>query len=274
MFKPRQALNKAFLKVKPSRSGIDKFRSGLNWLSEQINESETEEFHKNLVSDFLKNTYYSPSFFINTKGRNDLVIHNGRDAKSSVAVILEVKKPANRSEMIRRDNLNSKAFQELLLYYLRERITGNNLAIKHLIATNIHEWFIFDAVVFENAFARNAGLVKNFREFEEKRLSGDKTDFFYREIARPAIEAVKSEIPFTWFDIRDYEKAARNSDKSDDSRLIVLFKIFSPEHLLKLPFLNDSNSLDRSFYSELLHIIGLAETKEGGKKLMNAIKAH
>ena len=44
------------------------------------------------------------------------------------------------------------------------------------------------------------------------------------------------------------------------------------EHLLKLPFTNDSNSLDKRFYSELLHIIGLTETKEGGKKLIERNK--
>jgi len=59
-------------------------------------------------------------------------------------VILEVKKPSNKSEMLRRDKLNCKALQELLLYFLRERITEKNLEIKHLIATNIYEWFIFD----------------------------------------------------------------------------------------------------------------------------------
>jgi hypothetical protein len=39
-----------------------------------INETESEEFHKNLLADFLKHSYYSPQHFINTKGRNDLVI--------------------------------------------------------------------------------------------------------------------------------------------------------------------------------------------------------
>jgi adenine-specific DNA-methyltransferase len=60
--------------------------------------------------------------------------------------------------------------------------------------------------------------------------------------------------------------------KTDDNSLIALFKLLSPEHLLKLPFTNDSNSLDKRFYSELLHIIGLTETKEGGKKLIGRNK--
>ncbi|WP_209333030.1 DUF7149 domain-containing protein, partial [Lunatimonas salinarum] len=100
IFKPRQALNKAFLKVKPVRAQIEVFKSNLIRLLDQINEAESEEFHKNLVADFLKRTYYEPDFSINTKGRNDLVIHNGKDGKSPVGVILETKKPTNKSEMI------------------------------------------------------------------------------------------------------------------------------------------------------------------------------
>jgi len=272
LLKPRKALNKAFLKVKAHRNEIEKFKSNLIVLLDRINESESEEFHKNLVSDFLKNTYYGATHFINTKGRNDLVIHNGNNASTTVAVIVEAKKPSNKAEMIRRDSINSKAFHELVLYYLRERITAKNLEIKYLVATNIYEWFIFDANLFEKEFAQNKQLVKQFIDFEEGRLSGKTTDFFYKQIAEPAIEAISHEITFTWFNIRDYEKPLRNNDKKDDNILIALYKLLSPEHLLKLSFTNDSNSLDKSFYTELLHIIGLTETKEGGKKLIQRKK--
>nr|HAD53454.1 type II restriction endonuclease [Algoriphagus sp.] len=268
ILKPKQSLNKAFLKVKPNRSAIESFKTNLLQLVDRINESESEEFHKNLVIDFLKKTYYDPSHYINTKGRNDLVIHTGEKAKSSVGVIIETKKPTNKSEMLSRENINSKALQELVLYYLRERITQKNLEVKHLLVTNIHEWFIFDAQIFDRHFAQNKGLVKQFEDFESGRLAEIKTDFFYKNIAEPAIEKVKDQITFTHFDIRDYNKPLRNQDKKDDSKLIALFKLLSPEHLLKLPFANDSNSLDKRFYSELLHIIGLTETKQGGKKLI------
>ncbi|MBN7810808.1 Eco57I restriction-modification methylase domain-containing protein [Algoriphagus sp. H41] len=266
--KPKQALNPAFRKVKPNRSAIESFKANLIQLIDRINESESEEFHKNLVSDFLKKTYYDPSHFINTKGRNDLVIHTGDSAKSSVGVIVEAKKPSSKSEMISRESLNRKAFQELVLYYLRERIVLNNLEVKHLVVTNIHEWFIFDALTFDRLFAQNKALVKQFEDFDAGRLADIKTDFFYKNIAEPAIEKVKDQITFTYFDFREYDKALRNSDKADDTKLIALFKLLSPEHLLKLPFANDSNSLDKRFYAELLHIIGLTETKEGGKKLI------
>ncbi len=266
--KPRKAINKAFLKIKPNRTEIERFKANLIALLDRTNDTESEEFHKNLVSDFLKKTYYDPNHFINTKGRNDLVIHNGNKAKSTVGVIIEAKKPTNRAEMVTAEKLNAKAFQELVLYYLRERITHKNLEVKQLVVTNINEWFIFDANSFERLFAQNKALVKQFTDFEAGRLAGKTTDFFYKEIAEPFINTISQEIEFTFFDIREYEKPLRNDNPKDDNKLIALFKLLSPEHLLKLPFANDSNSLDKRFYGELLHIIGLSETKEGSKKLI------
>ena len=267
--KPRKALNKAFLKVKPNRIDIEGFKTNLITLLDRTNDTESEEFHKNLVSDFLKDTYYKQNHFINTKGRNDLVIHNGQHANATVGVIIEAKKPTNKSEMITTKRLNVKAFQELVLYYLRERITHKNLEVKHLVATNINEWFIFDEHLFERLFARNKSLVKQFENFEASKKT---TDVFYKEIAEPFIDSITSEIEFTYFNIQDFQKPLRNADKADDNALIALFKLLSPEHLLKLPFTNDSNSLDKRFYSELLHIIGLTETKQGSKKLIERNK--
>ncbi len=267
------SLSRAFGKVKPDRKIFEAFKINLRRLLEQTetNETESEEFHKNLISDFLKNTYYSPSYFINTKGRNDLVIHTGKNAQSSVGVILEVKRPTNKGEMLKVETLNSKAFQELVLYFLRERLTGKNLGIRYLIATNIYEWFIFDAKIFEELFAQDKALVKQFADFEAKKLSGDKTNFFYKDIAKPAIGNAIDRIKFTHFDIRDYKEVLENG-KQNDQGLVDLYKVFSPQHLLKLDFANDSNSLNKPFYNELLYIIGLTETKEGGKKLINRKK--
>jgi adenine-specific DNA-methyltransferase len=272
ILKPRKAINKAFLKIKPNRTEIESFKTNLIELLDRTNDTESEEFHKNLVSNFLKDTYYKNNHFINTKGRNDLVIHNGNKAKSTVGVIIEAKKPTNKAEMLTKEKINVKAFQELVLYYLRERITHKNLEIKYLVATNINEWFIFDSNVFEKQFAQNKGLVKQFNDFENGRLAGKTTDFFYKEIAEPFVNGLKDDIEFTFFDIREYEKPLRNDNPKDDNKHISLFKLLSPEHLLKLPFANDSNSLDKRFYGELLHIIGLSETKDGSKKLIERNK--
>lgn len=63
LLKPKKALNKAFLKVKPNRTEIEHFKTNLIQLLDHINDEESEEFHKNLVINFLKkNLLRSESF--------------------------------------------------------------------------------------------------------------------------------------------------------------------------------------------------------------------
>ncbi|TXJ02716.1 MAG: class I SAM-dependent DNA methyltransferase [Neisseriales bacterium] len=266
--KPKQALNKAYLKVKPTRDQIKLFKDNLIKLIDEVNLDKREELHKNDFSDFLKDTYYKTSNYINIKDTIDLVVHSSIDPQSPVSILIEAKSPANKTEMISSDCINTKSMQELILYYLRERISNNNLNLKHLIITNRYEWFIFDAALFEKLFAQNKQLVNQFNDFEDKTLSVTKTKDFYSEIAKPVIEAIKDKVEYTYFDIREYKKYLENNTPENDSKLIPLYKIFSPEHLLKLPIANDNNSLDKSFYNELLHIIGLEETKQGSKKII------
>src|SRR4030065_1182698 len=108
----RNSINKAFLKVKPNRTQIETFKKNIATLFNQIKESESEEFHKNIISEFLKNTYYSPNNYINTKGRSDLVIHTGKDTNTPVGVLFEIKKPGNKSDMSSATGINTKAFHE------------------------------------------------------------------------------------------------------------------------------------------------------------------
>ena len=256
------------MKVKPTRVEIENFKTNLITLLDRIRENEGEEFNKNLLSDFLKDTYYKQSHSINTKDKKDLVIHNGLSDKTPVGVIIETKRPSEKANMVTKEKLNVKAFHELVLYYLRERITHENLEVKHLIITNTNEWFIFDAILFERLFAQDKKFVEQFKDFEAHRLADIKTDFFYKQIAEPFISRISSEIECVYFNVQDYQNPLRNTDKSDDNVLIALYKVLSPVHLFKQTFANDSNTLDKGFYSELLHIIGLQETKSGSKKLI------
>ena len=51
---PRQALTKAYLKLTPNRNEIEKIKTNLVQLLNHINENESEEFHKNIISSFFK----------------------------------------------------------------------------------------------------------------------------------------------------------------------------------------------------------------------------
>ena len=178
---PKKALNKAYLKEKVSRSEIELFKTNLSVLLSKINELEREEHHKYPFSDFLKNTWYKNLFEINTKGDFDFVIHDGKTSKDPVGTLIEVKRPSKTSEMIGKGKPNVKAFHELILYYLRERIDEDNKDIKNLIITNIYEWYIIDEKWFEEHVYRNVKLRK---DYENWKLSGKDTRFFYESIAK------------------------------------------------------------------------------------------
>ena len=167
LLEPRKALNKAFLKIKPNRAGIELFKQNLILLLDSIKDKESEEFHKNLISDFLKNTYYSPNHFINTKGRNDLVIHIGKEAKSNVGVIIEAKSPTNKAEMLSQKNINSKALQEMVLYFLRERITHKNLEVKNVVATTLTNGTFLMRNCLINYLLKIKVLLNNFKTLKK-----------------------------------------------------------------------------------------------------------
>lgn len=234
----------------------------------KVNEVEREENQKNHIRDFLRDTYYKGINEINTKGTQDLVIHVDKSDQSKVGVIIEAKRPSNKSEWITTGKINVKAVQELVLYYMRERVDEKNIDIKYLIATNINEWYIFDAFYFDKLFYGNRNFVKQYEEWRDGKKVTKDTSLFYTEIAKPFIESLEDEIPATYFDIRDYDKELRNEDKADDKKLIALQKLLSAHHLLRVPFANDSNELNNRFYKELLHIIGLEEVKDGGKQII------
>ncbi len=265
---PKKALNKAFLKVRPLRSEMDLFKLNLITLLDKVKNEESEEHQKNNIRDFLLNTYYRATNEINTKGRQDLVIHTDKTAQSSVSIIIEAKKPSNKAEWITPDKFNVKALQELVLYYMRERVDAKNIDIKYLVATNIYEWYIFDASYFDKVFYGNKAFVKQYEDWRDGKKVTKDTSLFYNDIAKPFIDKIDDEFAVTYFDIRDYEKELRNEDKADDKKLIALQKLLSPYHLLRVPFANDSNELNNRFYKELLHIIGLEEVKDGGKQII------
>lgn len=268
----RKALNPVYRKQQLLRQEMEDFKGHLRTLLERINTDESEENAKGHLMAFLNNTYYQGEYLIATKGRADMVIHGQKSASSNPAVLFEVKRPRDKgqtaAEMMRPDKGNVKALHELILYFLRERIEHQNTDLKYLVVTDIHQWFVFDAADFERLFYKNRQLVKDYKDWRDGRKTGSTTDFFYQEIAQPMVASIAEEVPCTQFDVRDYAKYALNDDPKDDHKLIGLYKILSPAHLLRLPFANDSNSLNKDFYYELLHLIGLAETKDKNKKVI------
>lgn len=86
------------------------------------------------------------------------------------------------------------------------------------------------------------------------------------------IEKANLEIPCVYINLKEYEQIVRDTNVANDKELSALLKILSPQYLLKVASVNDSNSLNEKFYQELLHIIGLEEVKEGGKNIIRRKK--
>lgn len=253
------ALNKRYSKAEISDSDLTVFFQLLSSFLQGINPEESEEYNKNLLIRFLSNAFYEGKHLINTKQRADLAIYSTNAPDSDVEVIFETKKP-NSPEMISQDNFCKKAMYEVILYFLRERITNKNYRIKHLIISDIYQWYIFDAQLFDKLFAQDKTLVKYFQEYENpKNLSISTNDAFYNNIIRPAVEKVADKLNvYTYFDIRKFNP----NTKAGKSRAASLYKFLSPQHLLKEYQSQDVNMLNRKFYNELLYILGLTEKKE------------
>ncbi len=262
---PKRAI-KALIKQKPLRSEIDVFKANLIALLDKLTvvenqpSDESEEHLKNNVRDFLRDTFYKDTNALNTKDKKDLVLHLDKTTQSPVGVIFEAKRPSNTNEMLSIGNANKKSFHELVLYYMQERHQGNN-ELKQLVITDVLQWFVFDANEFDKHIYRNTAIKKLF----ETKLNDKKDNpWFYDELAK-LITKLDTELNLVYFNLKDYETFLRDTNLENDKELISLQKLFSPTYLLKQSFTNDSNSLNEKFYKELLHLMGLEETKEGGK---------
>lgn len=255
MFSPKDVIKKSYLKQKLLESEFNNFKQSLSSFLNDIKDND-EEFNKTLLKELLEKSIGYSSYKINTKDKIDLAIY----IDSTPEIIIELKAPKNKSEMITIDNLNIKALHETLLYYLREKHKNKNFNLKHIVITDSIEWFVFDAVEF-NKISTNKKIEKIYKnkEIYETLFSANNDEFY--KIVEDILKdkTILQNIKYVRFYLKD---------KQTDTQLKNIYKLLSPTHLLKLYNDNDSNSLNKNFYYELLHILGLEEIKDGAKKII------
>ncbi|MED4403715.1 Eco57I restriction-modification methylase domain-containing protein [Metabacillus fastidiosus] len=231
--------------------------------------NESEEFQKNLLKDFLQKCLLNN--FINTKGRTDLAIYNGYSPESTVGVLIESKSLSNKNEMTSKENYNTKAFQEIIHYYLNERLVNKNIEVKKCIITNGLEWFIIEAKEVEKHFMEDKSLIDLYNKWRFGQLSSTKTDFLYKEVMDPAIDkAINNGLKLAHFDLRDAMKQGQKIEIKINN-LTQLYRFFTPENLLNKEIFTDSNKLNKGFYDELLYLMGLEEVKVENKKIIQRL---
>lgn len=200
--KPKQFLNKAYQKLKVGREDMERFKGGLIRLLDKLDADKSEEHAKNDIRDFLLDIWYKDRYHVNVKERIDLAIHIGPKGDSPVGVLFETKKPGVKADFPSKGSLAAKAFYELILYYLRERIDNGNTDVRTLIVTNGFEWFLFDSQTFEPHFYQHKALREGYIAWSQGQKADHTTQFFYDHIAKPIVANGEGTLEGLYFDIR------------------------------------------------------------------------
>ncbi|GAA6804664.1 class I SAM-dependent DNA methyltransferase [Helicobacter pylori] len=233
----------------PKKETIENFEKEINSLLENVPRQDDEEFQKNEINKFLKNTY---GYNCNTYKKVDSAIY----VDGEVWVLIEVKALNNRNEFPKdRENPLSKAFCQMVFYFLKE--IENNNSLKHAIICNAHEFFLFDCkdLLFLKEDKRIKKLHKNCAS---KEGTDPKTKRFYSDLEEYLKKDFKGELRYTHFNLSSY----------DPKELPLIYQVLSHEVLLKQKKTLDANTLNKDFYEELLYILGLEEQNEKGKILI------
>ena len=267
--RPSQAVNKVYLKQTVEENSIVRFRDAMQKMLKNVNQNESEEHNKNLVMDFLSTAFYKDTNAINTKGKTDAAIYASPDSINSHCLVLIEAKGPGRPDMASRAELNCKALHELILYYFRAEEQDHNTEIKHLIITNCYEWFVFDKTCFYRLFLANKSFAKQVVDADRE----NNTDYVYEQVIRKKVEEVKHRLKYTYFNLEEYKTKLEDNSVITSRKFISIYKLLSPTHLLKLPFQNDHNALNRGFYKELLYIMGVEEVTDDKVKIIKRLKA-
>ncbi|GAA7261149.1 class I SAM-dependent DNA methyltransferase [Helicobacter pylori] len=232
----------------PKKETIENFEKEINSLLENAKRQDGEEFQKNEINSFLKNTY---DYHCNTYEKVDSAIY----VDGKAWVLIEVKALNNRNEFPKdRENPLSKAFCQMVFYFLKE--IENNNSLKHAIICNVHEFFLFDCKDFCALFQNDKEITKLHKNCAKKEGTDPSTKRFYSDLEEYLKKDFKGELRYTHFNL-----------SSDDPKELI-YQVLSHEVLLKQKKTLDANTLNKDFYEELLYILGLEEQNDKGKILI------
>ncbi|MFP6244972.1 Eco57I restriction-modification methylase domain-containing protein [Helicobacter pylori] len=234
----------------PKKETIENFEKEINSLLENAKRQDDEEFQKNEINKFLKNTY---GYDCNTRKKVDSAIYVDEKA----LVLIEVKALDKKTEFPKnRENPLSKAFCQMVLYFLEEIEKEKNNSLKHTIICNAHEFFLFDCK--DLLFLKEDKRIKKFYDNYAKKEGTDSSKpKFYKDLEQYLQEDFQGELRYTHFNLSD-----------DFKEFPLIYQVLSHEVLLKQKKTLDANTLNKDFYEELLYILGLEEQNDKGKILI------
>ncbi|WP_154455809.1 class I SAM-dependent DNA methyltransferase [Helicobacter pylori] len=235
----------------PKEETIENFEKEINSLLENAKGQNYEESQKSKINKFLKNTY---GYECDIYEKVDSAIY----VDGKAWVLIEVKALNNRNEFPKdRENPISKAFCQMVFYFLKE--IENNNSLKHAIICNAHEFFLFDCKDLLNLFQNDKEIKKLHKNCASKEGTDHSTKRFYSDLEEYLKKDFKGELRYTHFNLSSYDPK---------EELPLIYQVLSHEVLLKQRKTFDANTLNKDFYEELLYILGLEEQNEKGKILI------
>ncbi|GAA6904452.1 class I SAM-dependent DNA methyltransferase [Helicobacter pylori] len=247
---PLKDFIKKYNPQEPKKETIENFEKEINRLLENAPRQDYEESQKSKINKFLKNTY---GYECDIYGKVDSAIY----VDGKAWVLIEVKALNNRNEFPKdRENPLSKAFCQMVFYFLKE--IENNNSLKHAIICNAHEFFLFDCKDLLNLFQNDKEIKKLHKNCTSKEGTDPSTKRFYSDLEEYLKKDFEGELRYTYF----------NLSSDDPKELPLIYQVLSHEVLLKQKKTLDANTLNKDFYEELLYILGLEEQNEKGKILI------
>ena len=254
------------IRVEPE--AFAKFKEALSNHLPTKPDNDPESNYEDNVKALLEDTFYKGKNKIaRKKGVNtDLNIFEDNTTSSSPVVLIEMKKPSEKNDMLSKEDLNRKALHELILYYLTEfEDHDHNNAIRWLIASNGYDWFIFDESLFRELFTTQK-FVREYRKVnpDSPKLNKEKTKAFYAYVAKEIEDnRLTDKMSCIYFSLKGW-------DKMSNQKLSTICKLLSPYFLLGKRR-HDANDMNDKFYRELLHIIGLEEKSKNGNTIIQRL---
>nr|WP_240639900.1 Eco57I restriction-modification methylase domain-containing protein [Helicobacter pylori] len=248
---PLKDFIKKYNPQEPKKEIIENFEKEINSLLENAPRQDDEEFQKNEINKFLKNAY---GYDCNTNKKVDSAIY----VDGEVRVLIEVKALDKKTEFPKnRKNPLSKAFCQMVLYFLEEIEKEKNNSLKHTIICNAHEFFLFDCK--DLLFLKEDKRIKKFYDNYAKKEGTDSSKpKFYKDLEQYLQKDFQGELRYTHFNLSSY----------DLKELPLIYQVLSQEVLLKQGKTLDANTLNKDFYEKLLYILGLEEQNDKGKILI------
>lgn len=253
--KPRDFINPLLSKKSASPARFEAFKEAFNKYRASIDEQHHgKQTEPNIVSNALKPFIEALGFAseaYSQKGQSGIdlaIMHNG-----APAVIFEAKR-RDSAEMISVSKVNTKAFQEAVLYFMRERANGNQ-ALFHVVITDFYKWFVFDAKDFDRLFWKNTKIRQLYKSHINPSLLGDTTKEFYFELQKLIGNMKVNLVDDEFIECAYFETTSTTTEKD----LLAVFKLLSADCITKSFNPNDANRLNSEFYNELLYLLGLEE---------------